>query len=106
MKHRTPLKDDPTRGEVLFDPAMYSASSEWELISAVATINEVQYECCPETYQDITFTFVQKRYSYTPVLVLLVPCLITASLILLTFFLPPDSGEKIGLSKSLLKYRI
>ena len=69
---------------------------------AEAIINEVQYECCPEKYQDMTFTFVQKRYSYTPVLVLLIPCLITAMVILLTFFLPPDSGEKIGLSK--LKY--
>ena len=53
----------------------------------------------------MTFTFVQKRYSYTPVLVLLIPCLITAMLILLTFFLPPDSGEKIGLSKFKYKER-
>ena len=75
------------------------------LISATAQINEVQYECCPEKYQDMTFTFVQKRYSYTPVHVLLLPCIITAMLILLTFFLPPDSGEKVGLSKFLCRYR-
>ena len=73
------------------------------MISAEAKINEVKYECCPEKYQDMTFTFVQKRYSYTPVLTLLVPCLLIAMLIELTFFLPPDAGEKIGLSKFLVR---
>ena len=63
MMNRIPLKDDPMKGEIVFDPGMYTASSEWELISAEAKINEVQYECCPEKYQDMTFTFVQKRLS-------------------------------------------
>ena len=75
------------------------------LYTAWATINELKYECCPDKYQDMTFTFVQKRFSYTPVLILLTPCLITAMLILMTFFLPPDSGEKIGLSKFLKKWK-
>ena len=80
---------------------LYSASTEWELVSSKAVLNELSYECCPDIFQDATFEFVQKRYSYQPVLVLLVPCIITAMLILLTFFLPPDAGEKVGLSKFL-----
>lgn len=99
IKHRRPSENDPFIGEVLIDPATYSASTEWELVSTEAKINEVKYTCCPEIYQDMTFNFVQRRFSYQPVLVLLVPCIITAMLILLTFFLPPDAGEKVGLSK-------
>ena len=30
---------------------------------------------------------------------LVVPCVMTAMLIVLTFILPPDAGEKVGLSK-------
>ena len=82
---------------------LYSASTEWELVSSKAVLNEIKYSCCPDIYQDATFHFVQKRYSYQPVLVLLVPCIITAMLILLTFFLPPDAGEKVGLSEFLVK---
>ena len=104
MKHRTPSDKDPFIGELTLDAAMYSPSTEWELVSTEAKLNEVKYDCCPEVYQDITFEFVQRRFSYQPVLVLLVPCIITAMLILLTFFLPPDAGEKVGLSKWFNKF--
>ena len=33
MKNRIPFADDPLKGEIVFDPAMYTASSEWEMIS-------------------------------------------------------------------------
>ena len=91
--------DDPKVGAPNFDVAIYSASTEWELIEAKTILNEVKYECCPEVYQDVTFHFEQKRYSYQPVITLLIPCIVTAFLLLLVFFLPADSGEKVGLSK-------
>ena len=51
------------KDEVRFDPAMNIASSEWAMFSAVAEIDEVQYEWSPKMYEDMTFTFVQKRLS-------------------------------------------
>ena len=98
IKNRVPL-EDPLDGEVVFDEGTYYASSEWEMVSASARINEMKYECCPDLYQDVTLTFVQKRYSYQPSLILGVPCILTAILIMLSFLLEPGSGEKVGLSK-------
>ena len=98
LKFAFPTNENETESAPLYDE-LYSASTEWELVSSKAVLNEIKYVCCPDIYQDATFHFIQKRFSYQPVLVLLVPCIITAMLILLTFFLPPDAGEKVGLSK-------
>ena len=98
IKNRIPL-EDPLDGEVVLDPGTYYPSSEWEMVSATARINEMKYECCEELYQDVTLTLVQKRYSYQPALIFAVPCILTAILIMLSFFLQPGSGEKVGLSK-------
>ena len=48
---------------------------------------------------DLTFYIKVKRFQYYPVMTLVVPCVMTAMLIVLTFILPPDAGEKVGLSK-------
>ena len=48
---------------------------------------------------DLTFYIKLKRFQYYPVMTLVVPCVLTAMLIVLTFILPPDAGEKVGLSK-------
>ena len=92
-------ENDTKQGEPNFDASLYDPSTEWELISSKTVLNEVKYDCCPEEYQDVTIQFVQKRYSYQPIFTLLVPCISTAFLLLLVFFLPSDSGEKVGLSK-------
>ena len=87
-----------TESALVFSPDLYVKSSEWELVSSKMTLNEVQYQCCTNIYQDVTISLTQKRFPRQPVLLLLVPCVITATMILLSFLLPPDSGEKVGLS--------
>ena len=42
MKHRAPFEDNPMKGEIVFDPAMYTASSEWEMISARMFITNLE----------------------------------------------------------------
>ena len=59
--------------------------------------NEVIYECCPEPYLDITFTIKIRRRTLYYFFNLIVPCLLIASMAILGFTLPPDSGEKLGL---------
>ncbi|XP_026686641.1 CHRNA7-FAM7A fusion protein-like [Diaphorina citri] len=64
--------------------------------------NEVQYECCPETYVDITFTIQIRRRTLYYFFNLIVPCVLISSMALLGFTLPPDSGEKLTLGITIL----
>ncbi|ETN65167.1 hypothetical protein AND_003074 [Anopheles darlingi] len=62
--------------------------------------NEIYYNCCPEPYIDITFAIIIRRRTLYYFFNLIVPCVLIASMALLGFTLPPDSGEKLSLGKS------
>lgn len=75
--------------------------SKFSLFSGVpATRNEVIYECCPEPYLDITFTIQIRRRTVYYFFNLIVPCVLIASMAVLGFTLPPDSGEKLSLGEN------
>ncbi len=59
--------------------------------------HEVFYECCPDPYLDITFTIKIRRRTLYYFFNLIVPCVLIASMAVLGFTLPPDSGEKLSL---------
>ena len=59
--------------------------------------NMFYYSCCPEPYVDITFTVIIRRRTLYYFFNLIVPCLLIASMAVLGFTLPPDSGEKLSL---------
>lgn len=100
FSHRTPNKGNLTRGSLVVSDTFHYSSSEWEIISTDGVLNEAEYPCCPgKIYQDFVFQVKLKRYRFTPIIVLIVPCLMISSLAILTFFVPPGAGEKIGLSK-------
>lgn len=62
--------------------------------------NEIYYNCCPEPYIDITFSIIIRRRTLYYFFNLIVPCVLIASMALLGFALPPDSGEKLSLGKN------
>ena len=62
--------------------------------------NVRKYDCCPERYVDITFTVHIRRRTLFYAFNLIIPCAIISSVALLTFTLPPESGEKISLGTS------
>ena len=62
-----------------------------------ATRNMFYYSCCPEPYVDVTFTIIIRRRTLYYFFNLIVPCLLIASMAVLGFTLPPDSGEKLSL---------
>lgn len=97
----TPASGKGSQGEFTINKNTIE-SKEWKILSKVGTIHEFKYDCCPDPYQEIDFELVLKRRSYYPVMTLVVPCVITAILICLTFFLPPDAGEKVGLNITIL----
>ena len=63
--------------------------------------NEVVYECCPAPYLDVTFTIKIRRRTLYYFFNLIVPCVLIASMAVLGFTLPPDSGEKLSLGQQL-----
>lgn len=66
--------------------------------------NQIYYNCCPEPYVDITFSILIRRRTLYYFFNLIVPCVLIASMALLGFALPPDSGEKLSLGKIQLKF--
>jgi len=84
------------------DTSGYTTNGEWALIGVPATRNEVIYECCPEPYLDITFVIKIRRRTIYYFFNLIVPCVLIASMAVLGFTLPPDSGEKLSLGVTVL----
>ena len=68
------------------------------MVSTDGFLREQKYPCCPEAlYQDFIFQIAVARYKKSPTVHLILHAL-TSLLALMTFFVPPDAGEKIGLS--------
>ncbi|XP_077292996.1 nicotinic Acetylcholine Receptor alpha7 [Arctopsyche grandis] len=89
---------DETGGDI----SSFVTNGEWELIGVPGRRNEIYYNCCPEPYIDITFAIVIRRKTLYYFFNLIVPCVLIASMALLGFTLPPDSGEKLSLGVTIL----
>lgn len=76
----------------------YTTNREWQLQSTSAKISRTQYPCCKEMYPDITFEFVIKRRSPTYRATVILPCLLTMLLVVSSFLLPPNAGEKLTIN--------
>jgi len=91
------------------------------LLGAPNNRNEVVYDCCPDDiYPDITFTIYLQRRTIYYFNNLILPCLLigilncekrhsfklllTASLAILGFYFPPESGEKVTLEITWVQY--
>ena len=79
------------------DTKSYMASGEFELISAEALRDATYYSCCPEPYPYVNFTIHIRRKTLFYFNNLIVPCFLITALGLLTFILPPATGERVTL---------
>ena len=70
----------------------YIQSAEWELIKAETDRNAEKYECCEHPLADVTLELTMERKPLFYVFNLVLPCVIIITLVLLGFFLPPESG--------------
>lgn len=79
------------------DIASYSKSGEFKLLSVNAYYKEVIFGCCPEPYPQVTYTIHMRRKTLFYFNNLIVPCFLITTLGLLTFVLPPATGERVTL---------
>ncbi|KYN06588.1 Neuronal acetylcholine receptor subunit alpha-7 [Cyphomyrmex costatus] len=84
------------------DISSFITNGEWHLLGVPGKRNEIFYNCCPEPYIDITFVVIIRRRTLYYFFNLIVPCVLIASMAVLGFTLPPDSGEKLSLGVTIL----
>lgn len=84
------------------DTSMFVPNGEWHLLSMPAKLNKVLYPCCDDPIYDVTLTLDIKRKPLYYIFNLIIPCASIATLTLVKFFLPPESGEKVGLGITVL----
>lgn len=84
------------------DLNLYLQNGEWNLIAMPAQLNKVYYNCCPYPYYDVTLYLIIQRKPLYYVFNLILPCALISTLTLIKFFLPPESGEKVGLGITVL----
>ena len=80
----------------------YYRSVEWDLLEVPARKHIKYYPCCDEPYPDITFNITLRRKTLYYTINLIIPCAALNMLVLLGFYLPCDSGEKISICISIL----
>jgi nicotinic acetylcholine receptor len=71
-------------------------SVEWDILEVPAKRNVKFYTCCDEPYLDITFNIIMRRKTLFYTVNLIIPCMGISFLTILVFYLPSDSGEKVG----------
>ncbi|XP_066270654.1 neuronal acetylcholine receptor subunit alpha-10-like [Branchiostoma lanceolatum] len=84
------------------DSENFIKNEEWDLVSFAAAKNIQYYNCCTQPYPDVTFTIEIARKALYYNYYVLAPCIIIVIISLLGFCLPPDSGEKLSLSITML----
>ena len=84
------------------DTSPYIQNSEWVLVGMPSAKTVQHYDCCPAPYIDITYTVHIKRRTLYYGFNLIIPCIILSSMTLLSFSLPPESGEKLHLGVTIL----
>ena len=84
------------------DLSDYISNGEWNLMSADVSKIVKMFNCCPESYVSLTYelVLVRKQAYYKVNFVLPISCVVMAGVSM--FFMPPESGEMVSMSVTLL----
>ncbi|XP_011865912.1 PREDICTED: acetylcholine receptor subunit alpha-L1-like [Vollenhovia emeryi] len=77
---------------------MYVKNAEWKLLDMSKSRESVMYACCAEPYINLNFKMTLKRNSALYCSILLMPAAAIVFLVLVTFWLPPQSETKISVA--------
>ncbi|XP_028399211.1 acetylcholine receptor subunit alpha-type acr-16-like isoform X2 [Dendronephthya gigantea] len=84
------------------DLGSFKASAEWCVMEFPVKKNVLFYACCEEPYVDLTYTLRIERKPLSYVFNLILPCICITILTVLSFCLPPESGERVSLSITII----
>ncbi|VDK83584.1 unnamed protein product [Dibothriocephalus latus] len=76
----------------------FNSTVEFDVLSMSATCQERYYKYSHHAYPEVTFYLRMRRRTIFYTLNIMMPCVAISALMLLTFYLPPESREKISLS--------
>ena len=62
----------------------------------------MQFNCCPDSYSFVTYELTLDRLSSFYVVYIILPMIALSALFLLVFFIPVDSGERMGFGVNIL----
>ncbi|KAK3755631.1 hypothetical protein QZH41_017620 [Actinostola sp. cb2023] len=89
--------------EFLF-PDNFQESGNWDLNSDLKIeLKDADFgNCCPYKFSEIAYTIkIQRKFQYH-MFYMVSPCLVLAMLTLLSFWIPSESGERVGFVTTLL----
>lgn len=84
------------------DISSFIGNGEWTLQSMPSQRHETTFRCCPHPYVYLTYDIHIKRRSLYYVLNCFMPCLIMMALTILSFYLPSETGERMGVGITVL----
>ena len=79
-----------------FQGKFHYSSGIWSVNNVLPQLRDETYSCCPNPFSLIEFTLTLNRLPMYFVLYLVLPCLCLSLLSPCIFFVPPESGERIG----------
>ena len=85
-----------TLDEGSVDVSNFQENDGWNLADFSSKLNFVKYTCCPELYPDITLNVTLERLPGYYTLNIITPAYATSSLMIISFLVPWDSGERIS----------
>lgn len=80
----------------------YRENSEWKLMPIQKERALKPFSCCPAPFSILNYTVKVRRRASFYVVNIIFPCGVIASLYLISFCLPPDSGERVSLVINIL----
>ncbi|XP_072042459.1 neuronal acetylcholine receptor subunit alpha-10-like isoform X3 [Amphiura filiformis] len=87
----------------LGDDEVFNSDGQWDMVSMSVNTSYQEYPDDPgKQYWDVEYTFHFRRRPLYYLFNLVIPCMFLSLVSLLTFFLPPESGEKISLGITVL----
>ncbi|PIK42135.1 putative neuronal acetylcholine receptor subunit alpha-10 [Apostichopus japonicus] len=84
------------------DFSQLTPNGQWKLLAMPVEENLVKYGCCPIPFSDITFTLELRRKELFYLFNLVIPSILMSWLSVLSFYMPMESGEKVGLNITVL----
>lgn len=70
-------------------------NGEWEIVKSTSALNSKFYSCCEEPYLDATYNITIQRRAPIFKTIATAPALVIVIMTLVSFLLPPQSGEKL-----------